>query len=151
MASRSGSSEDSSTRYCNLSFSTAAICGSRVSGCSRTPVTSASGSAASTSAAPVTGSSLTSLLVSASSELSASSESPLAENETGPVVSESSAGMDSSGFHSSWASPRTMRSRLPSGCGASAALTVRLVSAIQSRKPGFSTSLTSFPVTRSSR
>ena len=126
------------------------ICGSLVSGCSRTPVTSASGSSASTWVAPLARSIRTSRPVLAPTELMASSEPPSALNAIGWLVSASSAAMDSSG-RQSWPVSRTMTTMLPSGCMAMPHRTASSASATHSMKPGFSTSLTSSPVTRSSR
>ena len=151
MAAMSGSYAGSSARYCDRSFSKMTICGSRVSGCSRSPVTSASGSSASTWVAPLARSIRTSRPVLAPTELSASSEPPSALNAIGWLVSASSAAMVSSGRQSWPASSRIMTTMLPSGWGAMPHRTTSSASATQPMKPGFSTSLTSSPVTRSSR
>ena len=87
----------------------------------------------------------------APTELIASSEPPSALNATGPLVSASSAAIDSSGRQSWPASSRTMTTIPPSGCGAMPQRTTSSASATQPTKPGFSTSLAISPLTRSSR
>ena len=61
----------------------------------------------------------------------------------------SASSVELSGRQSASALSRTRNTRLPSGCGAAVA-TVRVL-ATQPMKAGFSTSLVSSPVTRSSR
>ena len=151
MAARSSATAGSRTRYCDRALSTTTICGSRVSGCTRTSLTSASGSSASTSTAPVARSTRSSRAVCAPAELVISSDWPSALNPTTSVVSASSAGTDSSSRQSASALSRTMSWNPPSGSGASPPRTTICASATQPMKPGFSTSLVSSPVTRSSR
>ena len=93
----------------------------------------------------------TSLPVLAPTELTPSSEPPSSLNAIASLVSASSAGTVSSGRQSASALSRTISTRLPSGRGAIVALTASCASATQPMKPGFSTSLVSSPVTRSSR
>ena len=80
IAVRSSATEGSSTRYSDLSLAKVTICGSLVSGWILTSLTSASGSAASTSSAPLAKSILTSLPVFAPTELTPSIEPPSSLN-----------------------------------------------------------------------
>ena len=151
IASRSASTELSSTRYSVRSFITVTICGSRVSGCSTTPSTSASGSSASTSMSPLATSTRISREVFASTGVMASSDRPSALNETTSLAVTSSAGTVSNRRQSSSIRSRTMRSRSPFGLGANPPRMTMSSSASQPMKPGFFTSRVISPVSRSSR
>ena len=127
------------------------ICGSRVSGSSTAPATSASGSSASTVVAPVARSTRVSRPVSAPAALIISSDRPSPLNDTTSLDVASSAGIVSSVRQSADAESRTSTFKDPSGSGSIAQRTTRSSSASQPAYPGFSISLTSSPVSRSSR
>ena len=84
-------------------------------------------------------------------ELMASSDFPSPVNASTSLAGASSAGMVSSVRQSLSASSRTSRSKPPSGSGAIAPRTTMSSSASQPTYPGFSISLVSSPVFRSSR
>ena len=127
------------------------IWGSRVSGCSTTPSTSASGSSASTSIAPLATSIRTSRAAFASSGVMPSSQRPSALNETTSEAVTSSAGMVSSCRQSSSIRSRTMSRMSPLGSGAKPARTTISSSASHPANPGFLTSRVISPLRRSSR
>ena len=150
-AFRSSATDGSSTTYVMRSLRIMTSSGSRVSGSSSAPVTSASGSSASTVDSPVAMSTRASRPVSEPAALIISSDRPSPLNDTTSVDVASSAGMASRNRNSSAPESRTRTLNDPSGSGAIAHRTTRSSSAIHPAYPGFSISLTSSPEDRCSR
>ncbi len=144
--STSVSSAGSRTTIRVRDSSSTTACGSRVCGSRHTSATSYCGSSLTTVRLPSLHSIRTSRVAFASIEVSRKSASPSRLKPMAPVVVASSAGISSSGSHSSPVTPtRRIRVMLPSACMLNPPRATSSVSTSQDAKPGLRVSSVSVP------